>query len=262
MKEGRFLRLSVNDSYNLNMNNVDIADQLRGNYRSDRWMRKLKWWWALFFWGHNTMLVNAYVTYKTFILNKGKTPLSHYEFRKMVVLAKLSPTEYGADKQKESIAVQRGDHRFRTRKPLTSKRSISSVSSTASTADDISLRPRKNAKEGRSDYATVKRILENGSNLNMRRLDLSFRHLPEPNLRTGDTNGQCCFLCRWATGKKLSSQLLRCVDCNVSLCSWCYGLYHTTSSLDDNMKLWLANEVAKRKSSKGKSKVNEKRTKK
>ena len=79
MREGKFLRLSVNDSYNMNMNNVDIADQLRGNYRTDRWMRKLKWWWALFFWGHNTMLVNAYVSYKTFIVNKGKTPLSHYE---------------------------------------------------------------------------------------------------------------------------------------------------------------------------------------
>ena len=108
----------------------------------------------------------------------------------------------------------------------------------------------------------VKCILENGSNLNTRRLDLSFRHLPELNLRTGDTNGQCCFLCPWATGEKLSSQLLQFADCSVSLCSWCYGLYHTTSSLDDNMKLWLANEVAKRKSSKGKSKVNEKRTKK
>ena len=95
------------------------------------------------------MLVNAYVSYKTFIVNKGKTLLSHNEFRKMVVLAKVSPTEYGADKQKESIAVQRGDHRFRTRKPSTSKRSISSVSSTASTADDISLHPRKNVKEGR-----------------------------------------------------------------------------------------------------------------
>ncbi len=31
MKEGRFLRLSVNDLYNLNMNNDDIADQLRGH---------------------------------------------------------------------------------------------------------------------------------------------------------------------------------------------------------------------------------------
>ena len=41
-----------------------------------------------------------------------------------------------------------------------------------------------------------------------------------------------------------------------------HRLYHKISSLDDNMKLGLANEVAKRKSSKGKSKVKEKRTKK
>ena len=50
---------------------------------------------------------------------------------------------------------------------------------------------------------------------------------------------------------------LQCVSLFIML--W---LYHTTPSLDDSMKLWLANEIAKRKSTKGKSKVKEKRTKK
>lgn len=41
MRLGRFLRLrlTINDSYNLNMINVDIGDQLRGNYRPAHWMQ-------------------------------------------------------------------------------------------------------------------------------------------------------------------------------------------------------------------------------
>ncbi len=183
------MRLSVNDSYNMNMNNVDIADQLRGNYRTDRWMRKLKWWWALFFWGHNTMLVNAYVCYKVFMENNGKTPVSHYEFRKMVVLAKVSPADYGADKQQLPIAVQRGDHQFRTQTPSSSKRSISSLSS-------VSFSSRKKVKNDKCNYATVKRVSEDRSHLNITRLDLTLRHLAEPNLRSSrNPSGICCFLC-------------------------------------------------------------------
>ena len=80
----KFLRCNVTDEYNNGMNGVDVADQLRGSYRIDRWMRKRKWWWALWMWGFQLLLVNAYVLYKTAHLilwkkNK-KTIISQYEF--------------------------------------------------------------------------------------------------------------------------------------------------------------------------------------
>ena len=31
------------------MSNVDIAYQLRGSHQIDKWMRKIKWWWSMFF---------------------------------------------------------------------------------------------------------------------------------------------------------------------------------------------------------------------
>ena len=46
------------------MNNVDIADQLRGFYRIDKWMRKRKWWWSMFFWCFQILLTNSYIVHK------------------------------------------------------------------------------------------------------------------------------------------------------------------------------------------------------
>jgi hypothetical protein len=44
----KYLCLNVIEEYNMNMNATDIANQLRGNYRPDRWMRQRKWWWSVF----------------------------------------------------------------------------------------------------------------------------------------------------------------------------------------------------------------------
>jgi hypothetical protein len=59
----KFLRLNVIEDYNMNMNSTDIADQLRGVYRPDHWMRHRKWWWAYFIWAIGVAGVNAYKIY-------------------------------------------------------------------------------------------------------------------------------------------------------------------------------------------------------
>jgi hypothetical protein len=60
----KHLRFNVIEDYNQHMNSTNIADQLRGNYRPDQWMRQRKWWWAFFIWGIGAARVNAYKIYE------------------------------------------------------------------------------------------------------------------------------------------------------------------------------------------------------
>ena len=71
MRVGKFLRLCINDSYNLHMGDVDISDQLRGSYRPDaKWTRKMKWWHSYYYWGRGTNYVNVYCAYCLFGVKK------------------------------------------------------------------------------------------------------------------------------------------------------------------------------------------------
>ena len=94
VEEVKFLHLNINDDYNHDMGNVDIADQLQNYYRFDHWMRKWKWWWSLFFWPFGVLLVNAYVCYHHYTISIGKCLMSHYDFRKSITLVWLDPKIY------------------------------------------------------------------------------------------------------------------------------------------------------------------------
>ena len=69
-----FLHLNINDDYNNSMNGVDIGGQLQGNYHIYKWMRK-RWWWAIWMWGVQVLLVNVYLLYRTSHLRTWNTRL-------------------------------------------------------------------------------------------------------------------------------------------------------------------------------------------
>ena len=62
----KFLRCNISHDYNYKMNDNDVADQLRLIYRIMRFQRNNKWWWALWLWGLEVMIVNAYCMYKRY----------------------------------------------------------------------------------------------------------------------------------------------------------------------------------------------------
>ena len=58
-----YLRLNFIDDYNNGMNYVEMADQLRNQYRPDHWMRNRKWWWAFLIWSIGVSATNAWKLY-------------------------------------------------------------------------------------------------------------------------------------------------------------------------------------------------------
>eukprot|EP00547_Thalassionema_nitzschioides_P014673 CAMPEP_0194238244 /NCGR_PEP_ID=MMETSP0158-20130606/5025_1 /TAXON_ID=33649 /ORGANISM="Thalassionema nitzschioides, Strain L26-B" /LENGTH=863 /DNA_ID=CAMNT_0038972445 /DNA_START=101 /DNA_END=2689 /DNA_ORIENTATION=- len=96
----RFLRMNNINTYNHTMGDVDRADQLRGVYRFDTWVRNRKWWWSIVFWALGTMVVNAYIIYLRVNLANGipfKDLLSHHDFQERIAHVWIA----GLDDRKE-----------------------------------------------------------------------------------------------------------------------------------------------------------------
>jgi len=80
----------IQQVYNMNMNGTDKFDQLRQSYEIH--MRPRKWWWGVFLWGLNSMIVNAYICYREL----AALPMSHKEFRLAIIRWLLTATPENA----------------------------------------------------------------------------------------------------------------------------------------------------------------------
>ena len=81
----KFLRLNVNNDYNYVMGGANIADQMRGSYLFDHWLRNFKWWHLIFCWGVQVLMVNSHRCYCKYHNSINETPMNHYKYQKMIV---------------------------------------------------------------------------------------------------------------------------------------------------------------------------------
>jgi len=131
-----FYRLSMIDDYNNNMNNVDIADQLRTVYRYDRWMWKQKWWWSIAFWALQMLQTNAYIIYCKYHKMHLSEPMSHYDFIESIALSWLDEEHYGPKKKRKGRTNLQHKPPSRRRLYDSSSSSVTTRSTTSSTEDN------------------------------------------------------------------------------------------------------------------------------
>ena len=199
----KFLRLNVNDEYNYGMGGVDIADQIRGSYRFDHWLRNYKWWHAIFWWGFQVLMVNAYKCYSVFLKSLGEVPMPHYKFQKMIAHAWMDKDYYSGSKQDYPQGTSSLSTMSSITTPDSTKRSRVSVHSLMPITG--SLKHRLNNSLGHWPCATAQ------------------HHIKKSN----------CQLHYWATGKRKYSNVAYCKDCRVSLCTdKCYEAFHTVWDIE------------------------------
>jgi len=80
-------------SYNNNMNNVDVFDQLKAAYGINRKVKK--WWHRLFFHFLDMVIVNAFILFKELIKEK----MSMKDFRRRIVDGLLAPNQLQPQKK-------------------------------------------------------------------------------------------------------------------------------------------------------------------
>ena len=206
-----FYRLNLIDFYNHNMGNVDLADQLRNQYRYDsQWHRNRKWWWAIWWWGFQTLLTNSYVLYhKYHKMIDSKAAVNHYDYIKEIALAWINPDIHWPKKisqKKRKAPKDDGKRNTRASRALDESSVSSSIASSKATPfNDKTLHPR-------GKLAC--------------RLQHAVQHFPE----CTTVSRPQCQLHRWARnreGKEVRGSIVTCSICRVNLCIPCFKTFHT-----------------------------------
>ena len=206
----KFLRCNLSHNYNYEMNDNDVADQLRLIYRIQRLQRNFKWWWALWLWGLEISLVNAYMMMRRYCeMNGIKVPYSHHDFREAIAHALLDPSEWTTRNRKSPPESSQKKRRAAAGSQQSPNRTLR--------LNDVSLCP--------------------NSGCLRHRLDSSLNHWPT--LPGG--KDAVCQLHHWAgtmkankagkatKGPPLGSRkhVVRCDVCSVNLCVPCWKIFHS-----------------------------------
>ena len=203
-----FFRLNIVDEYNNGMGDVDQADQLRLQYRSQYWLRNQKWWFAIFLWIFECSHTNCYVLYRKYYEIHGRKPLrTHYQFIQDIALAWLKPSQYWPKPKKVTrISSQHSMDESTVSASVVTRRVSGSVKRSA-VFNDNSLNP----------YTGSLRC----------RLDSSLNHMPTK-IDKPEAN---CQMHYWKKKGKHRKQLMMCPACNVILSLDYYKMLHEVSDL-------------------------------
>ena len=211
--EVEFLRFSLSNNYNHEMNDNDMADQLRLVYRWQRFQRNQKWWWALWVWGVEVSCVNAYVMMKRYCLLKGvKMPYNHYEFQEACGYALIDPDGSWPGWNK--------------RKPP---------------PDEPSKKKPAPPQERKRKARFCPKTLSPTRGALKRRLDVTLDHTPMPHRKDAKKDDYVCQLHRAASRavndnnaipKGARTGVATCKECQVNLCIKCWQPYHKVRRLE------------------------------
>jgi len=223
------------------MNSVDVADQLRNNYRMDHWLRQRKWWWSIFLWGLGVLLTNSYVIYCK-VQEMADVPkhkrLTHCDFLHSVATAWIDKEEMDVRKIRRLRHKKRKLFEKEKNTESANKRqkqsNVSEHHSTRSTTTNT------NKKVSPETPARLKapRVNDNtlhpdSGSLRGRLNHIACFHCPElsPNAHPS------CSLHRWIYGRdndsggQVKDKVVLCSVCQVNLCIPCFKVFHTTPNL-------------------------------
>ena len=216
------------------MGHVDLADQLRGTYRPDIWVRNRKWWWAIWFWALGVLLTNAYIVYLKVNEKEGipkSQLLSQHDFREMIAISWINPKYYemylkhkrfGGAKKIIVSPVDCNGNAYNRGEYSEDTATVSSLSFSGDSSFSSSNKPSPSTP-------VTDNTLEPLTGKLACRLVHDRDHFPL--LKRG--NEVKCQLHRWGNGSFVQKDVIRCPTCNVHLCTECYRLFHLERYLVD-----------------------------